>query len=403
MNYIITSLILLLPIHIFAQKDFDAYVRANTSEIKSLDINYENDNDLTAIKTAIGDARVVMLGEQDHGTGTAFIMKARLIKYLHEQMGFDVIVYESNFYGMQEAFERDSLNFEDAYEEIFPIWTKCGECEPSFSYIKNTLETDHPLYTTGCDIQFYFRKSFYDEFVDFYKNNTLTVNEEKRFFKVFKTLLENNQPFESENKEEDLAFYFEELNRLYNTYNKDDYWKQVLHSIIGFSEMRTASSVQESLNIRDTYMADNLLWLTQKRFPNKKIIVWAHNYHISKELPNNSSVITMGEKVHEVLGNQMYSLGFISSEGTTGWANWDKTSSLRKVKSKKLLENKIAEKNFHQAFLDFKSYTGEPISFLMRHTWGKADKQHWLNTFDGVIYIDKIYPCTKNKEKMTIQ
>ncbi|MBB6460036.1 erythromycin esterase family protein [Flammeovirga kamogawensis] len=403
MNYIITSLILLLPIHIFAQKDFDAYVIANTSEIKSLDINYENDNDLTAIKTAIGDARVVMLGEQDHGTGTAFIMKARLIKYLHEQMGFDVIAYESNFYEMQGAYEHDSLNFEDAYEEIFPIWTKCGECKPSFSYIKNTLATDRPLYTTGFDMQFYFKKNFYDDFLKFYEDNHLIVNDEKRFFHIFKTLLKNNQSFELENREEDLTYYFKELNVLYNSYDKDDFWKQVLHSLIGYSEMRTASSLQESLNIRDNYMADNLLWLTQKRFPNKKIIVWAHNYHISRVLHKNFKAITMTDKVYEVLGDQMYSLGFISSEGTTGWANRDNTSSLRKVKNKKFLENKIAGMNFQQAFLDFKSYSGDPVQFLMRYHWGKAYKLYWLDTFDGVIYIDKIYPCTKKEEQMIIQ
>lgn len=393
-----------LPLHAFAQQDFDSYIKENTKEIKSLGIDFESDEDLIEVKNAIGDARVVMLGEQDHGNATSFVMKGRLIKYLHEEMGFDVIAFESNFYEMQNAFEKDSLNFEDAYEEVFPIWTKCGECEPTFSYIKSTLKTDQPLYTTGFDMQFYFYPNFYNEFKAFYDDNDLKVKDEKRFFTILQNLKNGCQPFSTENTEADLVFYFQELRELHRNYNKDAFWKQTLYNLIGYSEMRTAKNHRETLNIRDTYMGDNLVWLSQKRFPNKKIIVWAHNAHIAKNNHHKKDKsIRMGDVAHKTLGEQMYVIGFCSLEGTTGWAHSLKPWSFRRPKSKNVLENKISESGYHQAFLDFKGYKGEQKSFPMMGFSHKATKGDWLNVFDGVIYIDKMYPCTQKEEVMIIQ
>jgi len=42
------------------------------------------------------DKRIVFLGENAHGVSEFTTMKARLIRYLHEELGFDVLAFESN-------------------------------------------------------------------------------------------------------------------------------------------------------------------------------------------------------------------------------------------------------------------------------------------------------------------
>jgi erythromycin esterase-like protein len=43
------------------------------------------------------------MGEPSHGAGSAFAAKVRLIKFLHQRMGFDVLVWESGLYDVRLA------------------------------------------------------------------------------------------------------------------------------------------------------------------------------------------------------------------------------------------------------------------------------------------------------------
>jgi len=39
-----------------------------------------------------------MLGEQSHGEATTYETKIKLIKFLHQEMDFDILAIESGFY-----------------------------------------------------------------------------------------------------------------------------------------------------------------------------------------------------------------------------------------------------------------------------------------------------------------
>ena len=45
----------------------------------------------------------VLLGEASHGDGAALLAKGRLVRYLHQARGFDVLVWESGFYDLARA------------------------------------------------------------------------------------------------------------------------------------------------------------------------------------------------------------------------------------------------------------------------------------------------------------
>jgi erythromycin esterase len=58
-------------------------------------------DDLRSLKTIIGDARIVALGEATHGTREFFQLKHRITEYLASEMGFTLFAIEAN---MPEAY-----------------------------------------------------------------------------------------------------------------------------------------------------------------------------------------------------------------------------------------------------------------------------------------------------------
>lgn len=60
-------------------------------------------NDLSALDELAESARIIMLGEQNHGDGASFIFKTRLIDYLHQRHGYTVLAFEADFYALELA------------------------------------------------------------------------------------------------------------------------------------------------------------------------------------------------------------------------------------------------------------------------------------------------------------
>ena len=69
------------------QNQIRNYIESNIVPIVSIFPDSTNYSDLLPIGAAIGNSKVVMLGEQDHGDAATFLAKTRLIKYLHEKKG----------------------------------------------------------------------------------------------------------------------------------------------------------------------------------------------------------------------------------------------------------------------------------------------------------------------------
>jgi len=400
-----------LSFQVFGQKAIKEYVAGNTNVIKTIEPDSLDFSDLEVIGKAIGDSKVVMLGEQDHGDAPTFLAKTRLIKYLHEKKGFNVLAFESDFYALNNGW--DSLKKDKDLigsflkKNIFSVWTACKQCENLFySYIPNSTASNKPLIITGFDNQVHGNHSNKNikKFVDDYlQSSRIPFTKEGAYEKNF--LFYIDSVMRGNNLEKYIAFENAVRQILFELPQKDSltFEMRVIKNLLtgGRIGVSRLSKTGDYLAMRDKQMAENLKWIVQHKYPNEKIMVWAHNGHILKNPDQIKEKIALKNPMGNVftedlsLDKSTYIIGFDSRTGTAGRINIDKKFDVQNP-PKDSFENWIPEST-EFAFVDFKRFRIENPTetghFKLKGIAHSETTAVWTNVFDGIFYIRDMYPC----------
>jgi erythromycin esterase-like protein len=405
---VLFSLSLLLISKSKAQEEIEKYVKENNIPINAISPDSTDYTDLSAFGNAVGDARVVMIGEQDHGDAAAFLAKSRLIKYLHEKKGFNVLAFESDFFTLNYGWEEAKVNKlridSFAKRSIYALWTMCSACSDLFyNYIPSTFEHGTPLQLSGFDPQMGFHSATkkLDSVMRRLQLPDIQTEILINWVKHIKDTALNNQ-------------YLRELSRirteLSTKVSKDDFWLLYIDNLVALDKNYTTTAYYERLKARDEQMGKNLIWLLRHKYADQKVIVWAHNYHISKDSGNytNASLnaaSTMGSYFTSHTPDiKTYILGFTSYEGTSGRLyignKLGKKYKLDKPKTNSF-ENWI-NPGYDFAFVDFQAFNSTHPAYredfylsgaVMGSLYHTSFKASWNNIFDGVFFIREMYPC----------
>lgn len=338
------------------EEELVAWLTANTIPVRSVDAADTDFSDLEPLRAAIGDARIVMLGEQTHGDGTAFEAKVRLIRFLHAEMDFDIIAFEAGMYDTREAWTSIRLGndpISSVQESIFEIWSHSEEVRPLFEYIASRANSANPLELTGIDPQF---------------TGPIDAGTGALFAGALEAhLLAHASPLPSETS---WNAFREVVQRIaLQTYRQTDptpaeiavfdlvipslrletarisaaspsfetsYWNQLADALEAqgrawWARAAAAGGVSTDYSVlRDASMARNLAWALETGYPGRKIIVWAHNGHIAAEghrledwaggpvLPRGYR--TLGDLTRERYLDDLYTIGFLAGGGSYGFA-----------------------------------------------------------------------------------
>lgn len=383
----------------------EGWLQENTSDLKT-----ETGYDFSAIKKAIGDKRIVALGESTHGSGTYYTLKSELVKYLHEEMGFEVLAMES---GLGDAYlgyaNIDSLTpIELRDYSVFGNF-RTNEANPLFEHIKTTSTSDKPLQYVGFDTQasseYLFTKlsailfDYDKELADSlstrmrsyqrsygYGNNGDSINYMKHR-DIFVATANNTKRYLTDNQSDIIS--------------KHDLDKGDFDIMVRSLEMFAASynlPYEERFRViamRDTYMAENLEWFLSEVYPNKKFIVWAHNSHIENDHMEGANVKWMGHFMKEKYEDDYFSIGLFAKSGEVYQYWTEATISIENIDST-YIEHHVMQTEKHTAFLNLDGITeSSNTSWLFEPINGNEIENGGTvrfvpkKRFDAIIVVDK--------------
>ena len=373
---------------------------------------------------------MVVLGEESHGDGATFLAKARLIKFLHQRMGFDVLAWEAGLFNCQDmdaAVRNPSVPLQDAIDRgMYPIWGSSAQVRPVFEYARSVATTNRPLEMIGFDHQFSGVRGpairWRDAMIAFIDKadkeiltgtlrssltndarlvfggdaNSAAIRSIEEKWKALPALLDSARAtLES-------AHGPRYANRMRRT--ADD----AVISLQGLARFRESAGQFKTAdnNLRDRRMAENLIWLANDRYKSRRVIVWAASFHALRDPSaidlgadsdfSYKGVVTMGQLAAQSFGREMYTLGFTAAEGSAGTAMGSQTAPV-KVFGDGSLEDLFVQIGHQFVFVDFRSereagWLHRPISArMLAYSPIVTD---WTRQFDGVVFTRTMFPSS---------
>jgi erythromycin esterase len=304
--------------------------KATNKELSWLKNNYTPINtvkagsgfeDLLPLKQMIGNARIVGLGENTHGSSEVFLMKHRLVEFLATEMGFNIFSIEAN---MPEAYKLDNyiIKGEGDPKSLLKgmyFWTWNTQEVLDMIYWMKQFNTNGTtkIHFTGFDMQYYMGSvQNLTDYANKYnivlkaKIDSVSSLFEKLKLKGAKAIESKDEIKYIKDKCENLHTYLiDNVNNIIHNSDTGNYKWLVQNSTVLIQCLELALRANSGFTYRDESMANNVKWILENN-PDSKIVLWAHNGHITKQKGH------LGYFLNREFENQYYNIGFVSNSGT---------------------------------------------------------------------------------------
>ncbi|MGI2328691.1 erythromycin esterase family protein [Planococcus sp. YIM B11945] len=299
--------------------------------------------DLTPLLDAIGDAKIVMLGEASHGTSEFYTVRAELSKRLIEEKGFSLIAVEGDWPSSQQVnrYIKGYSSGEQTPQDVlrsftrWPTWMWANEEIAEFiSWLKaHNGQSDHKVGFYGIDV--YSLWESMEEVVQYLTHTNPAGADLELAKKAFSCF----EPFNREPEQYAIStanftqVCVDEVSKLLSSIrNNEDQYKNRQESDLNLeinalvaknAEDYYRAMVQSgeiSWNIRDEHMVEAINEIRDYHGSDAKIIIWEHNTHIGDARATDmrrDGMLNVGQILREQnRPEDVFAVGFGTYTGT---------------------------------------------------------------------------------------
>lgn len=364
--------------------------------------------DWTALGKAVQQKRFVMIGEFTHGAGEVFEVRNDIIRYLHEQQGFNAILFEAGLGGMLKPnHKRDSLSTAQMTSGLFGPW-RTKAFRDLMGYVKA-----RNIEIAGFDVQRNsrnFQETLAEYLADVSMNTTRAQEIEGLFGQLRRSLLQRKIKLSDSLITQTEAGIARYSALIHDILEADPSSKALSRSIIIQTLYNRQAFLQYMMKfkqdqdwharwaMRDSMMAVNIRFLIDSIFPDQKIIFVGHNFHLAKY---NEKERVMGEYIRQLYPDSMfYVIGSFARNGSYLNNQAREEQMLPPAAADKNLKHLIRKLESPLSFLDIQSSPAELKEWLAGQTrvddtfidLTNSESMPLAKSFDGLILLDTVSP-----------
>lgn len=335
---------------------------------------------------AIGNCRLVLIGEASHGTHDFYRERARITERLIAEKGFSAVAIEGDWpdayrvheytTGRTQPKAAETNQYAAAMDALkgfrrFPAWMWRNMNVVAFvAWLREyNSQARSPVGFFGLDLYSLYTSA--QEVLRYLDQHDPAAAGRARYrYSCFDQFGEDSQAygyaagFEMSSSCEQavidqLLEIRQHANQRFQLQGKRGGWEafsarenaEVVHDAERYYRTMFGGPVS-SWNLRDTHMAETLDRLLEHLGPESKIVVWAHNSHLGDARATQmgkAGELNLGQLVRERYGEAAFLLGFTTYSGeVTAATNWDEPAQRKLVR--RALPNSF-ESLFHETGL----------------------------------------------------
>ncbi len=303
------------------------------------------------------DARVICLGEASHGTSEFYLARAAITRRLIERHGFTMVAVEADWPDAavvdRLVRHRPSLPEAEAPFTRFPTWMwRNAEFQAFVGWLTgHNARLDERARISFHGLDLYAMTTSITAVIGYLdRTDPEAASEARKLYGCLKPWKEQPAIYGhmalSEGHGRCEAGVVEMLRKLfanesvYAVGDPDSFLdaaqnaRLIANAEAYYRAMYYGSAA--SWNLRDEHMADTLELLLQRKGPNAKAVVWAHNSHIGDarhtSMGRNREELNLGQLVRERYDGEACLIGFGTHSGTVSAADdWDEPMKIKTI------------------------------------------------------------------------